>query len=643
MENENFAASKANDPLMSQNNQGQAKVPTVAVVVEEDEVKKKFLPPAENDGVHYKKDFGQVEIKQTPKFIGLTQEELQQYADDPFWRRLRLALFILFWISWILMFVIAIVLVVTSPKCPDKPIRHWWQKQICYQAYTRSFKDSDGDGVGDFKGMKEKLYDISRSHIQTIWPVPVLASASFSGYDVIDFKAVDSRLGTMQDFEDLIKATHDLNMRVIIDLPVTTMSTQSAWFQSSNKRSTGDYSDFFIWKIDPPAGDKENYFNDPTRNEYYRVHKVGDSTPMAVLNWKSAQLGEEMKKVLEFWINKGIDGFYIGNPQLLGVNPDGGLPKWDMIDQRIGQLRDYVNEITNGTGKDVALFTTVKDEFTDDAQHHHIKNSLIGEDGLQYILNTELTTVDEACDAKCIRNHVYNLHDFFVQNNDSWPVWEIGSPYVSRVASRFRNNREKAELLQMLLFMLEGSINTYYGDELGLVDADPATVNLTNPKKFVMRTPMQWNGDKNAGFSDSDHLLIPPNPDYATNNFKDVLTKPASSAKLFRKMAEWRMNDEAFLFGNMEVSPEHESVVAVKRNAYRSSANYYAIMNFANVTQTSFNLTSLGFILPAGLADPTVGIMTSNLAGIGKYRNRDTVDIKAMHLEPYSGIVIKYK
>jgi glycosidase len=645
MENENFAASKPNEPLMSQNNQGQlpqqhlVKTPVVAVV-EEDETKKKFLPQIDGDGAHYKKDFGQVEIKQAPKFIGLTQEELARYADDPFWRRLRIALFVLFWISWILMFVIAIILVVTSPKCPPKPQRQWWQKQLCSQTYVRSFKDGNGDGVGDFKGMKEKLYDVSRSHVQTIWPVPVIESKNFTGYDVTNFTAVDSRLG-QDDFFDLVKKAHELQMFVIIDLPLTTMSTESYWFNESSSRSDKDYARHFYWNPVLPAGKEDEWKFNGKRNEYYRVDKT---TGWPVLNWNSPDVQKDMETVLRTWLDRGIDGFYMGNVHLLGLDSFGmDIPDADgrreKIAGHIRGLRTIVGVFKNETGKEIALFTSLS---KDEIEHDEAKNILIGNDGLDYVINTELTDVDDKCDAKCIRDKLVKTHEYHGTNNQSWPVWEIGNPYVDRLASRFGGRRDKAELFQMLLFMLEGSINTYYGDELGMVNADVSKITLDKPEKYVMRSPMQWDDSKNAGFSDSDTISIPVNADYASNNMKEAMTK-ASAAKLYRKMAEWRMNDEAFLFEKMEIAPPHDSIVAIKRKAYYSSPNYFAFMNFNNDTLTDINLMDLlNVTLPAS-AEPTVGIMTSNLAGTGRYRNRDPIDITKVTLEGYSGVVIKYK
>lgn len=105
--------------------------------------------------------------------------------------------------------LIFLVLVVISPKCPPKPHREWWQRQLCYQVYTRSFKDSDGDGVGDFNGVKEKIRQLSDANVQSIWPVPVLNSTDFTGYDATDMTVVDPRLGTLEDFESLISAAHD--------------------------------------------------------------------------------------------------------------------------------------------------------------------------------------------------------------------------------------------------------------------------------------------------------------------------------------------------------------------------------------------------------------------------------------------------
>jgi len=235
------------------------------------------------------------------------------------------------------------------------------------------------------------------------------------------------------------------------------------------------------------------------------------------------------------------------------------------------------------------------------------------------------------------------VHQFHLNTNDSWPAWEIGNPYKDRVATRLGGDLHRAELLQMLLFMLEGSVNTYYGDELGIRNVEVGKItNTQNPEFFVMRSPMQWDETDNAGFSSSKAIDIPVNDDYATNNLKTATGKSASAARTFRKMAEWRINDEGFLYEQMEVGPQHESLVAIKRNGYVSSPNYYAVLNFANKTLENIDLTAeLNFTLPSSSSEPTVGIVTSNLAS--EFRSRDAVDVKALKLAPYSGIVIKYK
>jgi len=223
--------------------------------------------------------------KQKPdqgEFQGLTKEELLQYANDPSWVRLRWALFILFWLVWLAMLVASVVIIVFAPKCPSPEPKDWWQKGPIYKVDLRTFKDSDGDGVGDINGLVNELDYLVDTGINTIFLSSIFNSKtddSTGELGVVDFMAVDPTLGTMADWDTLVAELESRNIKVIIDVPDKT-SESHEWFQKAAVNQDPAFLDYYTKEGPPPQ-----------------------------LNLKNPKVVSELESVLTFWTDKGVDGF----------------------------------------------------------------------------------------------------------------------------------------------------------------------------------------------------------------------------------------------------------------------------------------------------------------------------------------------
>lgn len=247
----------------------------------------------------------------------LTKNELMKYATDPTWVMMRWALFILFWAAWLGMLVASVVIIIYAPKCPSPPPKEWWQKSPVYEVYVKSFKDSDGDGNGDLKGVQEKLDYLQNLGVGSVWLSPVYKSPmKDTGYDVSDYKAIDPVFGTMEDFKDLVTDMHNRDMKVIMDFIPNHSSDQHEWFIKSVKKEE-PYTDYYVWKDgnggSPPSGWQSVFGGsawelNSERGQYY-LHQFYKHQPD--LNLRNPKVVQELTDILKFWVDIGVDGFRV--------------------------------------------------------------------------------------------------------------------------------------------------------------------------------------------------------------------------------------------------------------------------------------------------------------------------------------------
>jgi glycosidase len=264
-------------------------------------------------------------------------------------------------------------------------------------------------------------------------------------------------------------------MYFVMDLPLTVTSVDHPWFQSSLK-GTGEYANWYIWKTNV-TGMNQAYWKSSNNGKFYQVQK---DHKYAVLNWANDGVRKHMLSIVANWTSRGVDGFYLPYVDYFARTNDGSRPDWDKVYPLLASVRNKTDSADRTTP--ILLYTAVAD------MQHDAKQTLIEEGGLNYILNTDLLFADESskCNheqaAECIYNKLGDSQRHRLMHNESYPMWEIGGPNVARIATRAGSNAS-AELWTMLLLALPGSLNTYYGDEIGMINSDTVVNHNTSSLK----------------------------------------------------------------------------------------------------------------------------------------------------------------
>ncbi|XP_055694571.1 maltase A3-like [Lutzomyia longipalpis] len=484
----------------------------------------------------------------------------------------------------------------------------WWKTANVYQIYPRSFKDSNGDGIGDLNGITQMLPYLKDLGINAFWMSPIFKSpmADF-GYDISDFKDIHYEYGNMTDFERLLKTAHDLNLKVVLDFVPNHSSDENEWFIKS---AAGDetYKDFYTWypgKDDPAnPGTKlppSNWLSEfrgsawkfhEGRGEYY-LHQFAAKQPD--LNYRNQKVVDTMKDVLRFWLDKGVDGFRVDTvPHLFEVAPtDGQFPdevRSGLTDdpdnyaylyhnltknlpetvEMVYQWRDVLEEYTKKDGNTRILLTEAYTDIDILMQYYGngVKNGSHVPFNFYMIMN--------------LKNHS-NAIDFDENiklwlkklPNKSVPNWVMGNHDQRRIGSRFGIHR--IDLINMILNTLPGVSITYNGEEIGMTDVfltwdqtvDPAACN-SNPQIYDQfsrdpaRTPFQWDSSTSAGFSTSPSTWLPVSSLYQQVNVKVQKNAPRSHLKVYRQLLRLR-HTETLQKGTVETRTHGQNVLSITR------------------------------------------------------------------------------
>jgi alpha-glucosidase len=456
----------------------------------------------------------------------------------------------------------------------------WWQRGVVYQIYPRSFKDTTGNGVGDLNGVIDKLDYLNDGTeaslgVDAIWLSPFFPSpmADF-GYDVANYCDVDPLFGDLAAFDRLVAEAHRRDIRIIIDYVPNHTSDQHPWFIESRSSRDNPRRDWYIWRNPKTDGSPPNnwgsFFGGPAwtfdegTGQYY-LHQFVKEQPE--LNWRNPQVREAMMDVLRFWMERGVDGFRMDvvgllikdaelrdNPPNPDADPD--LPPNDIFGRQLhvyNQDRDEVHEI-------IRDFRRLLDEYGDRCGIGEVWFELprwityYGEkgDGLHLPFNFRL--LHQPWQARAMRRSVGELEAALP--SFAWPNYVLGSHDVHRLASRF-GGQAQARIAAMMLVTLRGTPTLYYGDELGLENGiippekvqDPQGINLGPERtRDVTRTPMQWDGGPNAGFSDVEPWL-PVSADTDTRNVAVQSADPQSILNLYRRLLWYRRRSPALYGG----------------------------------------------------------------------------------------------
>ncbi|KAF7393744.1 hypothetical protein HZH68_010563 [Vespula germanica] len=464
----------------------------------------------------------------------------------------------------------------------------WWKNAVFYQIYPRSFMDSDGDGIGDLKGITSKLEYFIDAGVRGIWLSPIYASPMIDfGYDISDFKAIHPEFGTMQDFETLVAKSKKLGLKVILDLVPNHTSDKHEWFQ---KYLAGEekYKDYYIWRkgrkndgVTPPnnwisvfSGSAWTY--NATLKEWY-FHQFEYRQPD--LNYSHPEVRAEMEDVIRFWLRKGVDGFRIDAvPHLFEIEDLRDEPRssdpsatdrdytylnhiYTKDDPRTYELvqswRNILDDYSDANNEDEKVMMTEAYTSLENTTKFYDYGSHIP---FNFKLITDVNHNSSASDFKRI------IETWMAHTPSTGSAnWVLGNHDRSRTASRYplRDNQ-----MTMLPMILPGVAVTYYGEEIGMVDKsdiswedtqDPQACNAGKDKyqsrsRDPNRTPFQWDYTKNAGFSNGNRTWLPVHENYKTLNLLDQMNGTQQSLyKIYRSLIRLRNTSRALQQGDLKM------------------------------------------------------------------------------------------
>ena len=450
---------------------------------------------------------------------------------------------------------------------------HWWQRAIIYQVYPRSFQDTNGDGIGDLRGVVQRLDHLVRLGIDTVWLSPIYPSpmADF-GYDVSDYGDVDPRFGTMADFDALVAALHGRGLRLVLDFVPNHSSNQHPWFIGSRSSRTHPKRDWYIWRDPAPDGGPPNNwlshfgggsweYDSPT-GQYY-LHSFLKEQPD--LNWRNPQVRHAMYDVLRFWLSRGVDGFRVDvlwclikdaqfrdNPP----NPDWrpGQTSRDKLLSVYDCDRPEVHEVT---AEMRAVLESHGDRLLIGEIYLPVKRlvAYYGHDLNEAQMPFNFTLIGATWTAANIAKIIADYESALPPG--AWPNWVLSNHDQSRIGTRI--GPRQARVAAMLLLTLRGTPTIYYGEEIGMLDTPipPALVQDPAEKRQPgiglgrdpERTPMPWDATPKGGFTTGTPWL--PLGDHATRNVVSEAATTGSVLDLYEALLALRRAHPALVAGEI--------------------------------------------------------------------------------------------
>ncbi len=479
----------------------------------------------------------------------------------------------------------------------------WWQQGIVYQIYPRSFMDSDGDGVGDLRGVQERLDYLEWLGVDAIWISPIYPSpmADF-GYDVSDYTGIHPIFGDMQDLDRLLEDVHSRGMSLILDLVPNHTSEEHPWFLESRSSRENPKRDWYIWRDPSPDGTEPNnwlsvfggsgwQWDEKTGQYYY--HAFLREQPD--LNWRNPKVQEAMFDIMRFWLDRGVDGFRVDvmwhmikddqfrdNPPNLDYTPD--LSPYRALLPAFSTDQPEVHDI-------VRMMRAVMDEYEHRVMIGEIYlpvDALVtyyGENGSGAHLPFNFQLIVLPWDAREIAGAISAYEGALPEGG--WPNWVLGNHDKSRIASRV--GEPQARVAAMLLLTLRGTPTLYYGDELGMHDVAIPPEEVQDPQELNVpglglgrdpeRTPMQWDASEGAGFTTGSPWLPIPS-DSSIRNVELERADPDSMLSFYRRLITLRRAEPALAVGNYTPLVAQGDVLAYLRES--GNSRFLVVLNLGH-------------------------------------------------------------
>ena len=511
--------------------------------------------------------------------------------------------------------------------------KKWWKESVVYQIYPKSFKDSNGDGVGDIRGIIQKLDYLKELGVNVLWISPMLESPQDdNGYDISDYRRIYEEYGTMEDYEELLCEAHKRSIRILMDLVVNHTSDEHNWFIESRKSKDNPYRDYYIWK-DPVNGKEPNNWGgafggsaweyDPQTQMYY-LHLFSKKQPD--LNWENEKVRQEVYDMMKFWCEKGIDGFRMDVISM--ISKDQRFPDGEMNNGLYGDFGPYcvhgprVHEFLQEMNQkvlskyDIMTVGETAGVTIEEAQKY------AGDDRNELNMVFQFEHVESGCgdygkwttakyDFKEFKNIMIKWQEEL--QGKAWNSLFLGNHDQPRSVSRFGNDnpvyREtSAKMLATCIHMMQGTPYVYQGEELGMTNIyfdkledyrDIESINyfkeftesgLMTPEHMMKclmlrsrdnaRTPMQWDDSKQAGFTEGEPW-IKVNPNYKKINAAQQLENPDSVFHYYQKLIRLRKEKDIIVYGEFEpLYREDEQIFAYTRK--QDQEKLLTVCNFSD-------------------------------------------------------------
>jgi oligo-1,6-glucosidase len=555
----------------------------------------------------------------------------------------------------------------------------WWKESVVYQIYPRSFKDSNGDGIGDLRGIIEKLDYLKFLGVDVLWLCPIYKSPNCdNGYDISDYKDIMDEFGTMEDFDELLFEAHKRGLKILMDLVVNHTSDEHIWFINSRKSKDNEYRDYYIWRKGKDGKEPNNWGSsfsgsaweyDEATDMYY-LHCFAKKQPD--LNWENEKVRKEVQDIIKWWLDKGIDGFRMDVINMIskdqrfpdGIVPEGGL-YGDMSPYVMNgpRVHEYLKELNEKVLSKYDIMTVGETPCVTP----EIAIDYVGEDRneLNMVFSFEHMDID-----KDVINLTKKPLDL-VELKKIMSKWQKGmsdrgwnSLYWNnhdqpRVVSRFGNDTEywdkSAKMLATCLHMQQGTPYIYQGEEIGMTNVrfqdiedyrDIAVINGYNEEVIIKgrsheqymqyiydfsrdnaRTPMQWDDSDNGGFT-TGKPWIKVNPNYTKINVAKQIGDKDSILNYYRRLIKLRKENEIIIYGDFElILPDDKNIFSYTRKL--NNEMLLVICNFTS-NNTEFSLPD------------NINYVDKNLL-ISNYDVANDDNIENFELRPYESRVYLLK
>lgn len=516
--------------------------------------------------------------------------------------------------------------------------KKWWQSSVVYQIYPRSFADSNGDGMGDLPGITGKIEYLKKLGVNVLWICPIYQSPQDdNGYDISDYRVVYSEFGTMENMKDLIQKCKDNDIKIIMDLVVNHTSDEHPWFIESKKSLDNPYRDYYIWRKGtdgrPPNNLMSNFGGSaweysPETDEYY-LHFYSKKQPD--LNWENPKLRQEIYDMMNWWLDQGIAGFRMDVIDLIGKIPD------QKIKENGPKLHSYLHEMNEATfghrdsmtvGECWGATPEIGRLYTDPERKE-----------LSMIFQFEQIQLDkkpggQRWDLKSL--YLPDLKRVFSKwqtelEGHGWNSLFWNNHDLPRIVSRWGNDGEyrvlSAKMLATLLHGMKGTPYIYQGEEIGMTNVpfqtidefpDIETQNIYKERlkagfteeetmhairakaRDNARTPMQWNAEKNAGFTEGTPWYR-VNPNYKEINVEQALADPESVFYHYQKLIQLRKEHDIMVYGTYQLLfPEDEDLYIYTRTL--EEEKWLIVCNFHEKTR-KFRCKRAGQVMLSNYAD----------------------------------------